>query len=39
VLRVRFLRGGNDIARLRACLKTMLRHWGLRCLSIEEARP
>ena len=36
VLRVRFVRGGNDVSRLRAILKSLLRHWGLRCVSIVE---
>jgi len=35
VLRVQFVRGGSEVARLRAILKTLLRHWGLRCISIE----
>jgi hypothetical protein len=40
VLRLRSLRGGDDIGRLRALLKVLLRHFGFRCLSIEpEPRP
>jgi hypothetical protein len=39
VLRVRFLRGSNEVGRLRAILKMLLRQHAVRCLSIEpEAR-
>jgi hypothetical protein len=39
LLRLRSLRGGEDVGRLRAILKVLLRGYGLKCLSIElEAR-
>jgi hypothetical protein len=36
LLRLRSLHGGDDIGRLRAILKILLRHYGMRCLSVEE---
>jgi hypothetical protein len=39
LIRLRSTRSGNDIRKLRAILKTLLRRFGFRCLSvIEEAR-
>jgi len=38
VLRVTFIRAGNDVSRLRAILKAMLRSHGLRALSVEPER-
>ena len=39
LIRVRSTRNGDDIRKLRAILKTLLRRFGFRCVSIvEEAR-
>ena len=35
LLRLQSQRGGNDVGRLRAVLKILLRSYGMRCLSIE----